>query len=371
MVKRSPLDPAPGDRQFRRAANADGHPMPADAGERIDPLTPHPIDQVPETLRGAVYAIGNFDGVHRGHAVLFETARAEARKHGVPAAVLTFEPHPRSVFRPETPVFRLTPPEAKARLFAALGLDGLVVISFDRQFASHSAENFIESELVGKLGLKAAVVGYDFHFGRARAGSPEFLADAGGRLGFGVTVIGPVSDEAAIISSSRIRSHIEAGEIAAANRLLGYRWFVTGHVIPGDRRGRELGVPTANLRLGSDCRLRHGIFAVRLMREEGAVHDGVASFGSRPTFDDGAPLLEVHLLDFSGDLYGENVKVTFFDWIRPELRFETVEALIAEMKEDVIKARQALAKAHPGSLLDQALDRTGVSGRVVAGGGFG
>jgi riboflavin kinase/FMN adenylyltransferase len=371
MVTRPPLDPARGDRQFREAANADGNPMPADAGARIEPLTPHPIDQVPQTLRHAVCAIGNFDGVHRGHAVLFETAKTEAKKRGVPAVVLTFEPHPRSVFHPEAPVFRLTPPEAKAKLFAALGMDGLVVISFDRQVASHSAENFIQSELIGKLGLKAVVVGYDFHFGRARAGSPEFLTEAGARLGFDVTVIGPVSDETAIISSSRIRSHLEAGEVRQANRLLGYRWFVTGHVIPGDRRGRDLGFPTANIRLGADCRLRHGIYAVRMTREDGSVHDGVASFGSRPTFDDGAPLLEVHLLDFSGDLYGETVKVTFVDWIRPELRFGTVEALIAEMKEDVTRTKQALGEANSGTGLDQALDRTGISGRVVAGGRFG
>ncbi len=345
--------------------------MQADAGAPIEPLAPHPIDHVPPALRGAVYAIGNFDGVHRGHAVLFDATRAEAHKLGVPAVVLTFEPHPRSVFRPDAPVFRLTPPESKARLFAAMGLDGLLVIPFDRQFASHSAENFIEAELIGKLAAKAAIVGYDFHFGRARAGSPEFLAEAGGRLGFGVTVVGPVSDETAIISSSRIRSHLEAGEVAAANHLLGYRWFVTEHVIPGERRGRELGVPTANLRLGADCRLRHGIYAVRFTREDGTVHDGVASFGSRPTFDDGAPLLEVHLLDFSGDLYGENVQVVFFDWIRPELRFETVEALIAEMKEDVINARKRLEAAAPGSALDQALERTAIAGRVVAGGRFG
>lgn len=345
--------------------------MPADDGARIEPLTLHPIGQVPAALRGSVCAIGNFDGAHRGHAVLFDKTRAEAKRRGVPAVVLTFEPHPRSVFRPEAPIFRLTPPESKARLFAAMGLDGLVIISFDRQFASHSAENFIESELIGNLAIKAAVVGYDFHFGRARAGSPEFLFEAGERLGFGVTVVGPVSDETAIISSSRIRSHLEAGEIEAANRLLGYRWFVTGHVIPGDRRGRDLGVPTANLRLGADCRLRHGIYAVRFFRADGTVHDAVASFGSRPTFDDGAPLLEVHLLDFSDDLYGEHVLVTFVDWIRPELRFETVDALIGEMKMDVIKTRQRLETASHGTDLDQALELMAMPGRVVAGGGFG
>jgi riboflavin kinase/FMN adenylyltransferase len=331
--------------------------MPANAGAGRKPLTPHLLDQVPAALTGAVYAIGNFDGVHRGHAVLFETARAKARRRGLPAVVLTFEPHPRSVFHPEAPVFRLATLDAKARLFAAFGMDGLIVIPFDRNFSSRTADAFVESDLAGGLAARAAVVGYDFHFGKGRAGSPEYLREAGGRLGFDVDVIGPVSDDAGItISSSRVRVHLEAGDVLSANRLLGYRWFVTGDVIAGDRRGRVLGMPTANLRLGADCRLRHGIYAVHFRREDGSVHQGVASYGRRPTFDNGPPLLEVHLLDFSGDLYGERVIVTFCDWIRAEARFETVDALVAEMRRDLEAARLLLAGAAPGSEVDRALD---------------
>lgn len=329
--------------------------MPANAGVLRKPLVPYPFDQVPAALTGAVYAIGNFDGVHRGHAVLFETAKAEAAVRGVPAVVITFEPHPRSLFRPESPVFRLAPLDAKARLFTALEMDGLIVIPFDREFAGHTADTFIESDLVGRLHIKAAVIGFDFHFGKGRGGSPEYLAAAGARLGFDVHVIGPISDELAVISSSRVRTHLEAGDIPAANKLLGYRWFVTGEVIGGDRRGRELGFPTANLRLGPDCRLRHGIYAVRVRRADGTDHYGVASYGRRPTFDNGAPILEVHLLDFSGDLYGERVTVTFIDWIRPELRFDSIDGLVAEMNRDREIARHKLDEAGQGNGLDPAL----------------
>jgi len=331
--------------------------MPANAGAAMKPLTTHELGQVPVALTHAVFAIGNFDGVHRGHAVLFDTAKAEARARGIPAIVLTFEPHPRSVFRPDAPVFRLAPLEAKARIFAAMGMDGVIVVPFDRDFASHTAEAFIETELVARLATKAAVVGYDFHFGKARVGSPEYLAEAGTRLGFDVHVIPPISDATAIISSSRIRAHLEDGNVGAASELLGYRWFVTGEVIAGDQRGRTLGFPTANMHLGSDCRLRHGIYAVRLRRADGTCHNGVASFGRRPTFDNGAPVLEVHVLDFSGDLYGERVTVTFFDWIRPEARFDSIEALVAEMNKDRIIAGHVLAQSEPGSALDLALLR--------------
>lgn len=329
--------------------------MPANAGASTKPLTPHLLDRVPANLTGAVYSIGNFDGVHRGHAVLFETARKKARELGVPLVVLTFEPHPRTVFRPQVPVFRLTPIDSKMRLFAALRVDGVIVIPFDRDFATHTADAFVADELVRRLAVKAAVVGYDFHFGRNRVGSPKFLSDAGARLGFDVDVVDPVSDENAIISSSRIRAHLESGEVEAANRLLGYRWFVIGEVVAGDRRGRDLGFPTANMRLGSDCRLRHGIYAVRLRRADGSDHDGVASFGTRPTFDNGDPLLEVHLVGFSGDLYGERVAVTFFGGIRPEFRFESVDELIAEMNKDRDAARRILADTAPASRLDIAL----------------
>ena len=330
--------------------------MPAIAGATTKPLDPHPLDLVPAGLTGAVCAIGNFDGVHRGHSVLFETARAEALARGVPAIVLTCEPHPRSVFRPESPVFRLAPLEVKARLFAAIGMDGLVVIPFDKEFAAKTAEAFIEADIAGRLSVKAAIIGYDFHFGRGRKGSPEYLAAAGTRLGFDTRIVEKVSDTTGSISSSRVRAHLEAGEIGEANALLGYRWFVVGEVVSGDRRGRTLGFPTANLRLATDCRLRHGIYAVRLRRADGSIHDGVASYGRRPTFDNGPPVLETHLLDFSGDLYGENVRITLVGWIRPELRFESVEGLVAEMTRDREIARRLLAESSDATALDLALD---------------
>jgi riboflavin kinase/FMN adenylyltransferase len=325
-------------------------------------LIPHALDRLPEELTGGVVAIGNFDGLHRGHVALLEDTIAEARRRGVPAVVLTFEPHPRSVFRPETPVFRLTPLPVKARIMSALGLDGIVVIAFDRDFATHTAEEFVESVLIGRLKIAGAVVGYDFHFGKGRAGSPQMLEAAGARLGFAVSVFPPVTAGAGTpISSSTIRAALEAGDVVRANELLGYRWFVIGEVIPGDRRGRELGFPTANIRLPADCRLRHGIYAVTLRREDGSLHDGVASYGRRPQFDNGPPLLEVHVFDFSGDLYGEEVTVTLLGWIRAEERFPSVEALIAAMHRDSEAARAILAVAGRGSGLDRALGR-GVAG---------
>ena len=319
-------------------------------------LVPVSLTAVPPALCGGVVAIGSFDGMHEGHRVLLERARGEARRLGGPAIVLTFEPHPRTVLRPETPVFRLTPLAAKARLLAALGIDGLVVATFDRAFAANTPQDFIDRMLVGTLQVKGVVVGYNFHFGKGRAGTPAMLIEAGARSGFTVTVVPPVTEEGGeAISSTAIRANLAAGEVALANRRLGYRWFVVGEVMAGDRRGRELGFPTANLALGEDCGLRHGIYAVRLTRADGTVHDGVASFGRRPTFDNGPPLLEAHLFDFSGDLYGETVSVAFLGWIRPEEKFASVPALIEAMQRDSVLARAMLAAAGAGSALDQAL----------------
>jgi riboflavin kinase/FMN adenylyltransferase len=331
-------------------------------------LIPHALDRLPEELTGGVVAIGNFDGLHRGHVGLLENTIAEARRRGVPAVVLTFEPHPRSVFRPETPVFRLTPLPVKALIMSALGLDGIVVIAFDRNFATLTAEEFVEKVLIAQLKIAGAVVGYDFHFGKGRAGSPQMLESAGARLGFPVSVIPRVTeDDGTPISSSAIRAALEAGDIVRANELLGYRWFVIGEVIAGDRRGRELGFPTANIRLPADCRLRHGIYAVTLKRQDGSVHDGVASYGRRPQFDNGPPVLEVHVFDFAGDLYGEEVTVTVLGWIRAEERFPSVEALIAAMHRDSAAARAILASAGPGSGLDRALGAGGARTAPLSG----
>jgi riboflavin kinase/FMN adenylyltransferase len=311
---------------------------------------------VPPALRGGIVAVGNFDGVHGGHRALLEQARDEARGRGVPALALTFEPHPRTAFRPQTPVFRLTPLPSKARVISALGLDGVVVADFNPALAAMSAEAFISDVLLGQLQLSGAVVGFNFRFGNMRRGDAAMLAAAAKRDGFSLTVIDQVCElNGEPVSSSVIRDDLQRGDIGAANARLGYRWFVVGTVQHGDHRGRDLGFPTANLNLGPDCRLRHGIYAVRLRRADGSVHDGVASYGRRPTFDDGAPLLEVYLFDFSGDLYGEEVAVSFLNWIRPELKFDSVPELVAAIDRDCAVARILLASAGPGTPLDQAL----------------
>ncbi len=324
-------------------------------------LEPFAVDRIPASLTGGVVAVGNFDGVHRGHATLLGRARADADRLGVPAVALTFEPHPRTVFRPETPVFRLTAIDAKARLLAALGIDGLVVATFDRAFAAIAAEDFVTAILRDRFALKSAVVGHDFHFGKGRSGTPAVLSEAGKRLGFSVDVVAPVGDaDGTVFASTDIRTALIEGDIARANRLLGYRWFVIATVAEGERRGRELGFPTANLPLAPDCGLAHGIYAVRVRTPEGTEHDGVASYGRRPTFDNGAPLLEAHLFDFAGDLYGKRLAVSFLAWLRPEKKFPSVDALIAAMNDDSAAARALQAVAGPGSDLDRALATTGL-----------
>jgi riboflavin kinase/FMN adenylyltransferase len=323
-------------------------------------LTPYTLADLPPALTGAVVAIGNFDGVHHGHVQVLEAARREADRRGVPAVVLTFEPHPRTLLRPDEPVFRLTPLAAKARLLAALGMDGLVAAVFDRAFSELAPDDFVREVLVERLKVAAIVVGHDFRFGRGRQGTFADLIAGGARHGFtAIEVAGAFDETGAAYGSSVIRRALAAGEIATANHLLGYRWFVSGEVVAGDRRGRLLGFPTANMRLGDDSRLRHGVYAVRFERPDGTRHDGVASFGRRPTFDNGAPLLETFLFDFSGSLYGEVATVTFFAWIRPEERFDGITPLVEAIDRDCAAARAVLAGAGPGTALDEALSRLG------------
>jgi riboflavin kinase/FMN adenylyltransferase len=300
---------------------------------------PHVAD-----LRGAVAAIGNFDGVHRGHRAVIDLALARAGILKCPAIAITFEPHPRAVLRPAEPVFRLTGERAKLRLLAATGLSGVLVLTFDKAFAALSAEQFVEDILVGRLAVRGATIGFDFHFGHQRRGSPEFLAAQGARRGFSVETAAPLEDEGRPVSSSSIRAALGEGRVVEAAELLGYPWFVTAKVVRGDARGRELGFPTANLALDPGCSLKHGIYAVRV-GVNGTLHDGVASFGTRPTFDNGAPLLEVHLFDFSGDLYGKPIDVAFIGWIRAELKFDSVDALVQRMRDDARLARLALARS--------------------------
>jgi riboflavin kinase/FMN adenylyltransferase len=301
---------------------------------------------VPDALRGRVLALGNFDGVHRGHAELARVACAMAAERGAGAAALTFEPHPRSVFRPEQPVFRLTPPALKTELLAAVGLAPTFVLPFDRAVAAGTAEAFVDDILLGRLGAAGLVCGYDFHFGKGRTGSPEMLQARGGAAGIPVAVVPPFSWAGEPVSSSLIRVALEAGDVARAADLLGRPWFVRGIVAHGDKRGRDLGYPTANLHLPRDCRLAYGIYAVRI-RIDGVWHDGVASFGSRPTFDDGAPRLETFVFDFSGDLYGRQVDVALVARLRGEAKFDSLPALITQMDADSAEARDILARTPP------------------------
>jgi riboflavin kinase / FMN adenylyltransferase len=297
-----------------------------------------------DALKGGVVAIGNFDGVHRGHRAVIRAAVDRGQALGRPAVALTFEPHPRRFFRPQEPMFRLSGEAAKLRLLAATGLDGALVLTFDAALAGLSAEEFIDRILVDRLGIAGAAIGFDFHYGRNRSGSPSFLAAQGERLGFLVEIVPPLQHEGRPVSSSTIRIALEAGRVAGAAELLGGPWFVTAMVTRGDRRGRELGYPTANLRLDPDCALKHGIYAVRV-GSEGKLHDGVASFGRRPTFDDGPALLEVHLFDFTGDLYGRQLDVAFIGWIRSELKFDAIADLVRRMHEDSGLAHTALARS--------------------------
>jgi riboflavin kinase/FMN adenylyltransferase len=297
-----------------------------------------------DALRGAVVAIGNFDGVHRGHRAVIAVAIERARALGKPAAVLTFEPHPRAFFHPGEPLFRLTDEAAKLRLLASTGLDGAIVLTFDAALAGLSAEDFVRRILVERFAVSGAVIGFNFHFGMNRAGSPDFLQAQGRQYGFTVDVVSRFEDAGRPVSSGPIREALAAGRVAEAAEFLGYPWFVSGQVIHGDKRGRELGFPTANLKLDAACGLRHGIYAVRVA-VDGKRYDAVANFGRRPMYDTGVVLLEVFVFDFAGDLYGKTIDVAFIDFIREERMFDSAGALITQMQDDSRRAREALKRS--------------------------
>jgi riboflavin kinase/FMN adenylyltransferase len=303
-----------------------------------------PVAAIP---RGAVVAMGNFDGVHLGHRAVIAAALQMGRSHGRPALALTFEPHPRRFFSPNTPQFRLTDEAAKLRLLAGTGLEGAVVMTFDKARAGTTAQDFIHHDLIERLGISGIAVGYDFHFGKGRVGSPSLLVNEAPRLGIEVDVQPHVDFEERPVSSSAIRMALAEGQIEDSTRMLGDPWFLSGLVIHGEKRGRDLGYPTANIRLDMNCGLKHGIYAVRVGRGAERL-DGVASFGRRPTFDNGAPLLEVFLFDFKGDLYGAMLDVAFIGFIREELKFDSADALVRQMNDDSVRARELLAAA-PGA----------------------
>jgi riboflavin kinase/FMN adenylyltransferase len=268
---------------------------------------------------------------------------------GRPGAAVTFEPHPRTYFQPDRPLFRLTPEPVKLSIFARLGLAGAFVRRFDRELAALTAAGFVDL-LAQELEISGVVIGHDFHFGRGREGNPARMAELCRERGLACLVAPAVVEGTEPVSSSAVRAALEAGDAAGANRLLGYRWFVRAEVRHGEKRGRALGYPTANMRLPDDCRLRHGIYAVRAA-VGGRPVDGVASFGRRPTFDNGAPLLETHLFDFSGDLYGRVLDVEFAAWIRGEERFDGIEALVRQMDRDSAEARRVLGADRTVSMI--------------------
>ena len=295
-------------------------------------------------LAGAVVAIGNFDGVHRGHRAVIGAALARARTLGRKAAALTFAPHPRRFFRPQDAMFQLSGERDRLRLLAATGLSGAIVMTFDATLAATTAEDFIARILVGHFNIGGAAIGFDFHFGQNRAGSPDYLREQGARRGFAVDIVPPLEDEGRPVSSGAVRAALTQGKVVEAAELLGAPWFTSGEVIHGEKRGRELGFPTANIRLDPACGLKHGIYAVRIGIGDRR-YDGVASFGRRPTFDNGAPLLEVFLFDFDGDLYGQLIDVAFIGWIRHEQKFSSIDALKRAMMADAAQARDALLRA--------------------------
>jgi riboflavin kinase / FMN adenylyltransferase len=302
-------------------------------------------EALPEA-KGAVVALGNFDGVHRGHRALIGEARQIARTSGAKLGALVFEPYPREFFRPGDEAFRLTPLRTKAQLLARCGVDILIVLSFDDIMAGRLAQDFVIDILLRDLAVAHVVAGEDFRFGKNRGGDATVLAYMGDMEGFGVDIVAAVTEGGEKISSSQVRAALKAGRVAEAAQALGHYWAVEAPVLPGDRRGRELGFPTANLKLDNTLAPAFGVYAVRVRRENGTrLYDGVANFGLRPMFALAEPLLEVHVFDFSGDLYGEVLSVEWIAYLRGEENFASLDDLKAQIRRDCDAARSALAAA--------------------------
>jgi riboflavin kinase/FMN adenylyltransferase len=311
------------------------------------------LDNVPAALKGAMVAIGSFDGVHRGHQAVLERLKAQARARNVPAVMLTFEPHPRDVFAPAPFMFRLSPPDIKARLCAALGLDGIVLMPFSRDLSMVEAEDFVARFLVKALRVSGVVVGADFHFGHNRRGTPDFLRAAGAIHGFSVDILDLLPEGEEAVSSSRIRKALGEGDVALANGLLGYHWFFGGEVVKGDQRGRVLGFPTANIATASSFGLAQGVYAVRARLGEKLL-DGVASFG-KPMFNNELPPFETFLFDFDADIYGRHLEIALIGHIRGQEVYKGLDELIAAIARDSRKARESLGQCGPLGALDRAL----------------
>jgi len=298
---------------------------------------------VPEHLRNAVVALGNFDGFHRGHQAVVARARGIAHAEGRPLIVATFSPHPSRIFHPDAPFFRLTTLDQRERLFAAAGADAMLVFHFNRALAEVSADDFVKDWLIDRIGAAVVVTGQDFTYGKGRTGSVDLLQQRGPELGLRAESVGPVSDAEGPISSSRIREALQNGDCETATRLLTRPFAIEGEVQHGDKLGRSIGYPTANIPFDRYQRPAFGIYAVRGHLPDGRIVGGAANLGIRPTFDPPKELFEPHFFDFSGDLYGQTIEVDLVHYIRPEAKFDTLEGLIAQIDADCAEAKRVLA----------------------------
>jgi riboflavin kinase / FMN adenylyltransferase len=298
---------------------------------------------VPEALRGGIVALGNFDGFHAGHQAVVGRAVERGRAERRPVLVATFDPHPVRFFKPDLPPFRLTTLDQRERLFAAAGADAMLVFAFNAELASVTAEQFVADRLVGRIGAAGVVTGEDFTFGKGRGGNMQVLRELGTAHGLSVDAVSPVAADGEPVSSSRIREALQAGDCATAARLLTRPFAIEGVVEHGDKRGAAIGYPTANISLGNYLRPKYGIYAVRGRLADGRRLDGAANLGIRPSFEPPKELLEPYFFDFAGNLYGEMVEVELISYLRPEMRFDTVEELTRQMETDCARAREKLA----------------------------
>ncbi|HJP69583.1 MAG TPA: bifunctional riboflavin kinase/FAD synthetase [Sphingomicrobium sp.] len=298
---------------------------------------------IPESLAGSIVALGNFDGFHLGHQAVVGRAIQRGFHERRPVIVATFDPHPVRYFRPDVPPFRLTTLDQREALFAHAGADAMLVFEFGEELRSTGAEQFVTDLLGQRIGAAGVVTGDDFTFGKDRSGTTQLLRSLGADHGITAEAVAPVLLDGTRISSGRIRDALKAGDTGSATRLMSRDFAIEGLVQGGDRRGRELGYPTANLVLGDYQRPHYGIYAVRVTLDDGSEHPGVANLGIRPTFDPPQELLETHLFDFEGDLYGRRIEVALHAFIREERKFESIEALVGEMRRDEAEARHLLA----------------------------
>ncbi|WP_442955414.1 bifunctional riboflavin kinase/FAD synthetase [Parasphingorhabdus sp.] len=299
-------------------------------------------NNIPESLRGAIIALGNFDGFHKGHQAVAQEAIDWAKSEGRPAIIATFDPHPVRHFRPDAPPFRLTNLDQRERLFTAAGADAMLVFEFGAELAGTTAEDFVQKLLVERYGAAGIVTGDDFTFGKDRTGNVAVMKKLGAPLGLSTKTVGPVSDGGEIISSSRIRDALIAGDCETATELLTRPFAIEGPVIHGDKNGRKLGFPTANIDVGQYLRPKYGIYAVKGRMPDGRVVNGAANLGIRPTFDPPKELLEPNFFDFSEDLYGQIIEVELHHFLRGEEKYDDLDALMEQIKKDCDKARELL-----------------------------